>query len=376
MQRRILCALFGLVALAGCQATPAQGPVAPPAAPLSVPLEVTTVAEGLNYPWGLVLLPGGDMLVTERNSATVRLVRGGQLVAAPVLTVPEVFVAGQGGLLDIALHPRFAETGWVYVSYATGTNAANATRLARARWSGERLEGLEVLFTASPLKLGPAHFGGRLLFLPDGSLLLGLGDGFRDRMRAQDLSDHRGKIVRLTDTGAPAPGNPFAAAPAVFSYGHRNVQGLAQDRVSGALFAHEHGPRGGDEVNALAAGRNYGWPVITYGVDYSGAEITPFRAREGMEQPLDTWSPSIAPSGMIVYRGGAFPQFEGDLLVTGLVSGSLWHLDLEAGRVVGRRELLADRGARLRQVVEGPEGELYLLTDSDAGAIWRVTPGR
>lgn len=374
MRHRVFVLALGLLALVGCQASPPQGPIAPPAAPLTVGLEVTTVAEGLNYPWGLALLQGGDMLVTERNSGTVRLVRAGQLVEAPVLTVPEVFVAGQGGLLDIVLHPQFSENGYVYLSYATGTNAANATRLARARWTGERLEGLEVLFTASPLKLGPAHFGGRLLFLPDGTLLLGLGDGFRDRMSAQDLSDHRGKILRLTDTGSPAPGNPFPEAPAVFSYGHRNVQGLARDPVTGALFAHEHGPKGGDEVNALAQGRNYGWPVITYGVDYSGAEITPFRAREGMEQPLDTWTPSIAPSGMIVYRGGAFPQFEGDLLVTGLVSGSLWHLDLQDGRVVGRRELLADRGHRLRQVIEGPAGELYILTDSDAGAILKITP--
>jgi glucose/arabinose dehydrogenase len=290
-------------------------------------------------------------------------------------------------MMGVAVDPNFAQNRRIYVYSTSSLTAPGGNRVMRLTVNADFTNVADRTDIVDDIVYKPkasdhpfggpgAHNGGRVRFNPvDGFLYVTTGDT-HNGVVPQSPTMLGGKVLRIDRDGKAAPGNnpPAGFDPRIYTYGHRNVQGLARDRVSGALFAHEHGPRGGDEVNALAPGRNYGWPVITYGVDYSGAEITPFRAREGMEQPLDTWTPSIAPSGMIVYRGGAFPQFEGDLLVTGLVSSSLWHLDVQDGRVVGRRELLADRGQRLRHVVEGPAGELYVLTDSDAGAILKLTP--
>ncbi|MGF1456555.1 MAG: PQQ-dependent sugar dehydrogenase [Alphaproteobacteria bacterium] len=335
------------------------------------------VAEGLDHPWGMAFLPDGSMLVTERPGR-LRVIRGGALHPAPVTGVPAVLDGSQGGLFEVHPHPAFARNGLLYLTYAHGTPDANGTRLARARFNGASLSGLEVLFTASPSKDTMAHYGGRMAFLGDGTLLLTLGDGFDFREEAQNLNTDFGTIVRLNDDGTVPGDNPFVdqddARDEIWSFGHRNPQGIVVDRQTGRVFAHEHGPRGGDEVNLVLKGRNYGWPIISYGVDYSGALITPFTERAGLEQPLKVWVPSIAPAGMDLYRGQAFAEWSGDLLIAGLVPGDVRRLDLE-GTQIGEEEILfADIAERIRDVRVGPDGSIYLLTDSTEGQVIRVSP--
>jgi glucose/arabinose dehydrogenase len=380
MRISVCFAALAALALAACAQQPQQAPAAQAVITTADPAAtvVETVAEGLEFPWSLAFLPDGAMLVTEK-AGRLRLIRNGQLVPEPISGVPAVFHEGQGGLLEVALHPRFAENNQIYLTYAAGTTAANRTTLARATLNGTALTNLQVLFEASPAKEGGAHFGGRLQFLPDDTLLLTLGDGFAYRERAQDLSADLGKIVRLTLDGAVPPDNPFVNRPGargeIYSYGHRNVQGIARDPVSGRIYAHEHGPRGGDEVNLLQAGHNYGWPVITYGVDYSGAQISPFTAREGMDQPLVYWVPSIAPAGMIFYTGDLFPAWKGDLLVSALVGQQVRRVDLDAnGALQGQEILLSDRETRFRDIRQGPDGAIYLLEDSPDAHVLRLRP--
>jgi len=250
--------------------------------------------------------------------------------------------------------------------------------VARARLAGDRLQDLEVIFESSPEKDTQAHFGGRLLFLPDGTLLVTLGEGFAYREQAQDPGDHLGAVVRIRDDGTVPEDNPFVgredADPRVYSYGHRNVQGIVRDPASGRIYAHEHGPMGGDEVNLLEPGRNYGWPVITYGRDYSGAIISPYTEKEGMEQPLVYWVPSIAPSGMTLYDGALFPQWQGDLLVGALAGTHVRRVDLEGGAVRGEETLLGDLGLRIRDVRTAPDGSIYVTTDGEGAKILRLTP--
>ena len=338
-----------------------------------------TVADGLAFPWCLAFLPDGAMLVTERGGA-LRVVRDGALDPVPVAGVPPVFARGQGGLFDVLPHPQFAANRTLYLSYAHGGADGNATRLARARFDGQRLTQLEVLFTATPLKRPPLHYGGRMLFLPDRTLLLATGDGFVHREAAQRLGNLLGKVVRLQDDGTPAPDNPFAgdaaAESAIWTYGHRNPQGLAlvQDGGQTRVYLHEHGPRGGDELNLLRPGANYGWPVATFGIDYNGAVVSPFTEYPGMADPLLHWTPSIAPAGMAYYDGEAFPEWRGDLFVTSLVFRVVERIDLEDGAVVGQERLFAEVGERLRDVRAGPDGHLYLLTDAARGRLIRVSP--
>jgi aldose sugar dehydrogenase len=345
-------------------------------------LAVQQVAAGLDTPWGISFLPDGLILVTERIGQ-LRVIENGLLRAAPVAGVPAVFAEGQGGLFEAQPHPRFAENRLIYLTYAEGTDSANRTTLARAVFDGQSLQDLEVLWQAPPAKEGPAHFGGRMLFLPDDTLILTLGDGFTYREGAQNLDNAFGKIVRLTLEGEPAADNPFIAVtgalPEIWSYGHRNVQGIAYDPSSGRIWTNEHGPRGGDEVNIMCAGGNYGWPVITYGQDYSGAIISPFTEREGMLQPLTYWVPSIAPSGMAFYSGALFPAWQGDLLVSALAGSQLRRVDLDAnGARVGEEILLGDIGGRFRHVAQAPDGSIYLLAEATAdaveGQVLRVTP--
>ncbi|MEN9856672.1 MAG: hypothetical protein RLZZ157_1798, partial [Pseudomonadota bacterium] len=300
---------FQLVLLAtlmasGCTPKAQQG--ARESAAGNVAIKVSEIATNLDHPWGLAVLPDGSMLVTERPGR-LRLVRDGKLLPQPVGGVPQVHDDGQGGLFDVALHPDFATNRLVYLSFAKGTKAANHTAVVRGVLDGTNLTNLEPVFDAVPERSTDAHFGGRLLFLPDKTLIVTLGDGYVYRDKAQDLSSDLGKIVRITDTGGTPPDNPFVGQAGkrgeIFTFGHRNVQGIARDPVSGRLYAHEHGPKGGDEINVLQAGRNYGWPVITYGVDYSGAPISLKNKQDGMEQPLTYWVPSIAPSGMVFYTG-------------------------------------------------------------------------
>lgn len=364
---------------AGCSAAQIQSPPAPTAD--AGAYSVSVVASGLDLPWGLSFLPDGTMLVAERNGA-LRVIENGVLRPEPVSGVPDVFAEGQGGFFEAQPHPRFAENRLVYLAYAAGEENANRTTLARAEFDGRGLSNLEVLWQASPEKEGGAHFGGRILFLPDDTMLLTLGDGFAYREQAQALDSDLGKIVRLTLDGDPAPGNPLAsqgARPEIWTYGHRNVQGVAMDPATGRIWTNEHGPRGGDEVNLMRPGANYGWPVITYGVDYSGAVISPFTEREGMEQPLVYWTPSIAPSGMAFYDGALFPAWRGDLFVSALAGAQVRRIDLDAaGAVQGQEILLQELEGRFRNVVQGPDGALYLLAESTAadssGQVLRIAP--
>ncbi len=337
----------------------------------------TVVAEGLDHPWSIAFLPDGALLVTERPGR-LRVIRNGTLNPDPVTGVPAVLDGSQGGLFEVRPHPDFASNALLYLTYAYGTQEANGTQLARARFNGASLSALDVLYTASPLKGTMAHYGGRMDFLGDGTLLLTLGDGFDYREDAQKLDSELGSIVRLNEDGTIPEDNPYVgradAKAAIWSWGHRNVQGIVVDRQSGRVFSHEHGPRGGDEVNLIEKGNNYGWPVITYGVDYSGALISPFTERDGMEQPLKVWVPSIAPSGMDIYRGPAFADWSGDLLVSGLVPGDVRRLDMEGAQVRSEEVLFAEIGERLRDVRVSPDGRIYLLTDSTEGRVILVEP--
>jgi aldose sugar dehydrogenase len=366
-------------ALADVAPHPAE-PVAPPGPPQVVDAgyKVTEVAKGLDHPYSIAFLPDGAMLVTER-AGRLRLIKDGQLVAAPIEGVPPVHTGSQAGLFDIVLHPKFAENSLVYLTYAHGTNSANATRVLRARFDGGSLQDQKVVFEAKPLKDTNNHYGGRLVFLPDGTFTLLIGDGFEYREQAQNLGSHLGKIVRLNDDGTVPQNNPFVnragALPEIWSYGHRNEQGLALDTERGILFETEHGPQGGDELNAIDAGKNYGWPVITHGRDYTGALVSPYKERPGMEQPLVVWTPSIAPSGLAVYRGDKFPAWNGDLLVGALAFKQLRRVDIdENGQVRGQEILLTKLGERIRDVRVSPDGYVYVTTDYDQGRVLRIEP--
>lgn len=338
--------------------------------------ELVTVAEPLAHPWGIAFLPAGELLVTE-HPGTLRRIAADGSVSQPLEGVPPVFYAGQGGLLDVALHPDFATNGLVYLSYSHGDRQANATRIARGRLTPTGLEDVEVVFTVAPTKAGPQHYGGMMAFMKDGTLLLTTGDGFNYREAAQDRGSQLGKTLRINDDGSIPADNPFAADPdtearAVWTYGHRNPQGLAVDPRTGDVYQHEHGPRGGDELNLLQPGRNYGWPAATFGIDYSGARISPYTELPGMEAPLKYWVPSIAPSGLAIYTADRFPQWQGSLFVGALVDREVRRLTLADGAVVGEEALFSELGARIRNVRVGPDGFIYLLTDSSDGKVVRV----
>ena len=359
--------------LGGCTpaATPAQ------AAP-SMAYTIETIAGGLDHPWSLAFLPDGAMLVTERAGRLRLISADGKLQSQAIAGLPPVFAKGQGGLLEIAIDPDFANTRWVYLSYSAGTARANATRLARARFTGSALEAFQLLFEVQPKKASNAHFGGRIAFLPDGSLLLSLGEGYDYKDAAQDLASDLGKIIRLNRDGTIPADNPFVgkpgARPEIYTYGHRNVQGLLVDPASGKIYAHEHGPKGGDELNLLRPGANYGWPVITYGIDYTGLPISRYQKKAGMEQPLVYWVPSIAPSGMTLYSGQAFAKWRGDLFIGALAGMHVRRVDLQNGAVIGQEELFTELEERVRDVRQAPDGSLILLTDSDEGRVLRVRP--
>lgn len=338
---------------------------------------VTTVASGLEHPWSLAFLPDGRMLVTERPGRLRYVAKDGAL-SEPIAGVPAVYAAGQGGLLDVILDPEFAKNSIIYLCFAEpGEGEKNGTAVARAHLDGQRLADVDVIFQQQPKFASTHHFGCRLVFARDGNLFVTLGERNSQRDKSQDIGTHIGKIVRITKDGAPAPGNPFAdrkgAMPEIWSYGHRNIQGAALHPETGELWAHEHGPRGGDEINLPQAGRNYGWPVITYGREYSGPAIGEGTKKEGMEQPVHHWVPSIAPSGMAFHSGNGYPGWKGQLFVGALVARQLVRLAVEADGKVRSEERIAIDG-RVRDVREGPDGALYLLTDEDAGQLLRVVP--
>jgi aldose sugar dehydrogenase len=343
----------------------------------AVDYRVETVAEGLNHPWSLAFLPDGRLLVTER-AGRLRVIADGKLQAAPVANVPPAYVAGQGGLLEVLPAPDFAETQTLYLSLAHGDKAANHTRVVRARLQGNALTDVTPIFTSQPARSTAVHYGGRMAWLPDGTLVLGLGDAFNLRHDAQNIENHVGSIVRLRPDGSVPEDNPFVntdgAKPEIWSYGHRNVQGIVYDEKRGALFAHEHGARGGDEFNRIEPGKNYGWPAITYGVEYSGAQISPHTALPGMEQPLLHWTPSIAPAGLAHYTAERFPAWTDSFFVAALANQAVWRLTLNDDGSVDQERLFTELGQRFRDVRQGPDGALYLLTDSAQGQVLRVVP--
>lgn len=346
-------------------------------------VRIVTVAAGLAHPWSLAFLPDGRMLVTERPGRLRVISKQGTLERSPVEGLPRVDAQGQGGLLDVALHPDFATNGWVYWTYARrDASGDNGTEVARGKLAGGpgayRMEQVEVLYRLQPKSSRGLHFGSRLVFDRQGRLYVTFGD--RGEMgRAQDLRDGAGKIVRLTDDGKPAPGNPFAgdpqARPEIFSYGHRNVQGAALHPATGELWASEHGPQGGDELNLVRAGVNYGWPVITYGTNYgTGTKIGEGTAKPGMAQPQKYWTPSPALSGMAFYDGDRFPRWRGDLLIGALRAQALIRVRLEGERVVADEFMLRGALPRVRDVRVGPDGYVYLLSDKPNGAVLRLEP--
>jgi aldose sugar dehydrogenase len=364
-------------ALAGCS-NPSGAAQAPDQAIRSeqATFRVVPVTTGLEHPWGMAFLPGDDVLITERPGR-LRIVRAGVLDPEPIAGVPPVYASGQGGLLDVALDPEFAANRVIWLSYAAAGDGGNSTRVARARLGDGRLENLEVIFIAEPLVDSSYHFGSRLAFDPQGHLFITVGERGQGR-RAQDLGDLNGSLIRLHPDGSVPEDNPFAgvagARPEIFSYGHRNPQGLAIHPETGIPWLHEHGARGGDEVNVARPGVNYGWPVITYGVGYSGAPIGEGTHKEGMAQPIHYWVPSIAPSGMAFYRGDAFPKWQGDLFVGAPAGELLVRLELDGERVLEEERLLEDALGRIRDVEVGPDGELYLLTDESDGGLYRLEP--
>nr|WP_272904277.1 PQQ-dependent sugar dehydrogenase [Xanthobacter agilis] len=340
-------------------------------------VRVEAFASGLDHPWGMAFLPDGRLLVTERPGR-LRVVERNGVVAPPVRGVPAVAAVGQGGLLDVALDPAFFDNRLIYLSFAERRPDGLATAVARARLSPEAdaLSDVTVIFRQQPAWSGSNHFGSRLAFAPDGTLFVTLGERFDLKERAQDLSSTLGKIVRINADGSIPKDNPFVrvtgARPEIYSYGHRNVQGAAIEPGTGRLWTVEHGPRGGDEVNRPQPGLNYGWPVIGYGRHYSGEKIGVGSAKTGMEQPLFYWDPSIAPSGAAFYEGTLFPAFQGQLFVGALAGEALVEVKVRDGLVMGEERL--PMGERVRDVRLGPDGALWLATDSDLGRILRVVP--
>jgi glucose/arabinose dehydrogenase len=337
-------------------------------------VRVATVARGLEHPWGLAFLPDGRMLVTEREGR-LRLVSPGGELSAPVAGVPRVAAVGQGGLLDVAIAPDFARSRIIFLSFAEPGDGGQGTAVARARLGDQGLEDLRIIFRQTPKVGGGLHFGSRLILARDGTLFVTLGERGQ-REQSQNLGVHLGKVVRIRPDGSVPPDNPFAgradARPEIWSYGHRNVQGAALHPETGALWTVEHGAMGGDEVNAPRPGRNHGWPVITYGRDYSGARIGQGTSQAGMEQPVHYWDPSIAPSGMMFYSADRFPAWRGSLFVGSLKFGLLARLELDGERVVREERLLEGLGERIRDVRQGPDGLIYLLTDEGSGRILRL----
>src|SRR5712691_6062406 len=351
-------------------------------------LVVETVAKGLDHPWGLAFLPDGRMLVTERPGRMHIVAKDGN-VSPALAGVPKVAASGQGGLLDVVLDRGYAENHTIYICYAEPANGGARTALARARLVDEgtpgsapriRLDDVKVIFRQEgPLSSGN-HFGCRIVQTPDSNLFMTAGEHFTTRDQAQNLGNHLGKIIRIRPDGTVPPDNPLigrpGAKPEIWSWGHRNPQGLALQPATGKLWEHEHGPRGGDEVNIIEKGRNYGWPVIGFGIDYSGAKIHESTHKDGMEQPVWYWVPSIAPSGMAFLTGDVFPAWRGNLLVGALAGEMLVRLELDGDKVVKEERLLRELRERIRDVRQGPDGALWLLTDNAAGRVLRLAPAR
>ncbi|MES3023193.1 MAG: PQQ-dependent sugar dehydrogenase [Pseudomonadota bacterium] len=375
-------AVAGLLAATPC----AFGQLAPSGEPPAAKgWRHETVADGIAHPWGMDWLPDGRALVTSKEGK-LYILNGKRFEQVGLEGLPPLFANGQGGLLDIALHPADKANPRVYMTMATGDKGDNRTILVQGVFDGKRVHGIKTLFRVEPGKSGGQHFGSRLLWLPDGTLLMSVGDGGNPPQRvgarlardqAQHLDTDHGKIVRLTAEGKPAPGNPLAsrpgARPEIWSYGHRNIQGMARDPVSGRVWATEHGPRGGDELNLIAGGQNYGWPLQSYGFDYETREPVGQRAVAGMTAPKVAWVPSPAPSGLAVYTGSHFPQWRGSVFSGSLAGTDIRRVALDKDGNATAQDRL-DIGARVRDVKQGPDGYLYAITDEQNGRMLRIVP--
>lgn len=342
------------------------------------------VVGGLDRPWSIDWLPNGDALVTERKGQ-LRIIRDGKLVQRPVPGLPEIGAFGQGGLMEVSVHPEFEDNRFVYLTYTEGTREANRTVVARGRFEQDRLDNVVVIFRVDETKSGGQHFGSRILWLPDGTFLLAIGDGGNPpakydgdfiRKQAQNLDADLGKVHRLNADGSAPDDNPFIgrddADPTVYSYGHRNIQGMARDPESGRVYANEHGARGGDELNIIEPGVNYGWPRASYSREYYGPRISERTAIEGMRDPHLVWTPSKAPSGLCFYTGDVHPAWKGDLFSGALVHEHIRWIDLDAeGNVLDEREIRTG-GDRVRDVRQGPDGHIYFLTDESDGGLHRI----
>lgn len=331
--------------------------------------QIRVLADNLSFPWAVTQLPDERLLVSEKGGRLLLLSADGAVT--PVGGVPEVFAKGQGGLMDVVLHPDYVKNGWLYLSFAQGNRQANHLQVVRARLDNERLVQIEPVFTATPDKATPVHYGARMAFLGDQSLVIASGDGFDYREQAQNPANYLGKLVRLKDDGSLPADNPSfqQGLAGLYTLGHRNPQGLAWDPVREQLFANEHGPAGGDEINLIQAGENYGWPATTLGKDYSGANISPYKTYPGMQPPLVDWTPSIAPSALVIYRGAMFKELEGDLLSTTLKSKEVRRVILSGLQVVRQESLFTELESRLRDIHIGNRGQIYLLTDSAQGQL-------
>ena len=371
-------ATVGMTAIAQ-EVTPVDKP------PLAKGWRLETVATGAPQPWGMAWLPDGRTLVTGKQG-TLHLLNGKSFQQIPLDGLPNLYASGQGGLLDIVVHPADKANPRIYMTMSSGTEEENRTVLVQGVFDGKRVTGIKQIFAVNLGKSGGQHFGSRLLFLPDNTLLMSIGDGGNTPQRignmlardhAQNLASHTGKILHLTDAGQPVGKGALAgqanARPEVYSYGHRNVQGLARDPQSGRVYANEHGSRGGDEINVIEAGKNYGWPLQSYTLDYSTREPIGMKVVPGMQQPIVVWTPSPAPSGLAFYTGKAFPQWQGSLFSGSLAGQDVRRVQLDAQGKVTAQELLPV-GKRVRDVRQGPDGQLYVLTDEAKGSLLRIVP--
>lgn len=336
-------------------------------------LEAVPVVTGLNHPWSMAFLPDGEILVTERNGQ-LRRIQNGKLLPTPVKGLLPFKEHGQGGLLGLALHPQFAQNHWLYWSFTGTGQGGYSTHLARAKYQDGVLTDVQELFKATPKSMGPVHFGGRIVFDKQNHVYLALGErGERDN--AQDLSNHSGSVIRLNDDGSIPADNPFVkqagAIPEIYSYGHRNQQGAAFHPQTGELWTHEHGPQGGDEINRIQKGGNYGWPIVTYGEEYGGGRIGP-NHKTGFIDPLYYWVPSIAPSGMVFYTGDRYPGWKGNLIVGALKFELIARLILQGNKVVKEKRYLQGQIGRIRDIAQGLDGYLYVLTDESNGGLYRL----
>jgi glucose/arabinose dehydrogenase len=375
LSRAVLVAIIGWAPIAPAVAEQTNAPEAP-----ATKLAVTQLANGLKNPWGMQFLPDGRLLVTERPGRLRIVAKDGDL-SPPIVGVPDVVDSGQGGLLDVALSPDFAKSGLIFLSFSESRGwLQNGTSVMRAKLvldgEGGRLSDQKVIFQQQPAVRSDYHFGSRIVFARDGSLFVTLGERNYKRDEAQNPANHLGKIVHITADGAPAADNPKLPGwdPLIWSIGHRNVQGAALDPATGQLWTAEHGARGGDELNNPQPGKNYGWPIITYGRDYSGAKIGIGTQKEGMEQPVYYWDPSIATSGLMFYTGDLFTAWKGNILVGGLAGQHAERLVMQDGKVVAVEKLLTDRGRRIRDLRQGPDGAVYVLTDESDGEVLRIAP--